>query len=98
VKELNKIIQDLKMEMETTNKAQREIKLEIENQGKRPRVIDASITNRIQKIEERISSAEYTIESINTTVKENAKFKKLLTQNIQEIQDTMRPNLRIIGI
>jgi hypothetical protein len=32
-------------------------------------------------------------------VKENAKFKKLLTQNIQEIQDTMRrQNLRIIGI
>jgi hypothetical protein len=32
-------------------------------------------------------------------VKENAKSKTLLTQNIQEIQDTMRrPNLRIIGI
>jgi hypothetical protein len=32
-------------------------------------------------------------------VKDNAKYKKLLTQNIQEIQDTMRrPNLRIIGI
>jgi hypothetical protein len=32
-------------------------------------------------------------------VKENAKYKKLLTQNIQEMQDTLRrPNLRIIGI
>jgi hypothetical protein len=32
-------------------------------------------------------------------VKENTKSKKLLTQNIQEIQDTVRrPNLRIIGI
>ena len=42
---------------------------------------------------------EDTIENINTTVKENAKSKKILTQNIQEIQDTMRrPNLRIIGI
>ena len=31
--------------------------------------------------------------------KENEKCKKLLTQNIQEIQDKMRrPNLRIIGI
>jgi hypothetical protein len=40
-----------------------------------------------------------TIENNDTTVKENAKSKKLLTQNIQEIQDTMsRPNLRIIGI
>ena len=40
-----------------------------------------------------------TIGNIDTTVKENAKCKKVLTQNIQEIQDTMRrPNLRIIGI
>jgi hypothetical protein len=31
--------------------------------------------------------------------KKNAKYKKLLSQNIQEIQDTLRrPNLRIIGI
>jgi hypothetical protein len=38
-------------------------------------------------------------EDIETKVKENAKCKKLLTQNIQEIQDTVRrPNLRIIGI
>ena len=36
---------------------------------------------------------------MDTTIKENAKSKKILTQNIQEIQDTMRsPNLRIIGI
>ena len=36
---------------------------------------------------------------MDTTIKENAKCKKILTQNIQEIQDTMiRPNLRIIGI
>jgi hypothetical protein len=34
-----------------------------------------------------------------TTVKEKTKSKKLLTQNIQENQDTTRrPNLRIIGI
>ena len=32
-------------------------------------------------------------------LKENAKYEKLLAQNIQEIQDTMRrPNLSIIGI
>jgi hypothetical protein len=36
---------------------------------------------------------------MDTTVKENAKCKKILTQNIKEIQDKMRrPNLRIIGI
>jgi hypothetical protein len=35
----------------------------------------------------------------DTAIKENAKCKKILTQNIQEIQDTTRrPNLRKIGI
>jgi hypothetical protein len=87
------------MEIETKKKSQRETTLEIENLGKRSGVIDASITNGIQEIEERISGAEDTIENSNTTVKENAKCKKLLTQNSQEIQDTVRrPNLRIIGI
>ena len=47
----------------------------------------------------RISGAEDSIENIGTTIKENAKCKKILTQNIQEIQDTMRKtNLRIIGV
>ena len=36
---------------------------------------------------------------MGTTIKENAKCKKILTENIQEIQDTMRRlNLRIISI
>ena len=51
------------------------------------------------KREEKISGAEDTIENIDTTTKENVKCKKVLTQNIQEIQDTMRrPNLRKIVI
>ena len=50
-------------------------------------------------MEERISGAEDSIENIGTTIKENTKRKKILTQNIQEIQDTMRrPNLQIIGV
>jgi predicted nucleic acid-binding Zn-ribbon protein len=69
VKELNKTIQDLKMEVETIKKSQRETTLEIENLGKRPGVIDASITNRIQVIEDRISGAEDTIENIDTKSK-----------------------------
>ena len=86
------------MEAET-KKSQRKTALEIENLQKRSGVIDASTTNRIQEIEKRISGAEDTKENIDTTVKENPKCKKLLTQNIQEIQDTIRrPNLRIIGI
>jgi hypothetical protein len=98
VKEMNKTIQDLKMEMETIKKSQRETTLKLENLGKISGVIDARITNRIQEIEERISGVEHTIENIETTVKENAKCKKLLNQSIQEVQNTMRrPNLRTIG-
>jgi hypothetical protein len=98
VKEMNKIIQDLKMEIETIKKSQRETIPDLENLGKISGVIDACIINTIQKIEERISGAKDTIENIDTTVKENAKITNLLTQNIQEIQDTVRrPNLRIIG-
>ena len=96
---MNKTIQDLKMEIEIVNKSQSETSLKIENLGKNSGVIDGSINNRIQEIEERISDAEDTIESIDTTIKENVKCKKLLTKNLQEIQDKMRrPNLRIIGI
>ena len=99
VKELNKSIQDLKMKVETIKKSQRETTLKIEDLEKKAGAKDARITIRIQKIEERISGAEDTIENIDTTIKENAKCKKILTQNIQEIQDTMRrPNLRIIGV
>jgi chromosome segregation ATPase len=98
-KELSKTIQDLKMEIETIKKSQRETALELENLEKRSGVIGASITNRIQEIEERISGAKDVIENIDTAVKENAKGKRLLTQNIHKILDTMRrPNLRIIGI
>ena len=47
----------------------------------------------------RISGAEDSIGNMDTTIKENAKSKKILIQNIQEIQDaTRRQNLRIIGI
>jgi hypothetical protein len=36
---------------------------------------------------------------LDTTIKENVKCKKILTQNIQEMQDTRRrPNLKIISI
>jgi len=95
VKELNKTIQDLKMGIETIKKAQRETTLEIEKLRKRSGVIDA----RIQKLEERISEAEDTIENIDTAAKHNVKCKKFLTQNIQEIQDTVRgSNLKIIRI
>jgi septation ring formation regulator EzrA len=96
---LNKIIQDLKREVDTIKKTQSEATLEIETLGKKSGIIDASISNRVQEMEVRISDAEDFIENIGTTIKENTKCKEILTQNIQEIQDTMRrPNLRITGV
>ena len=46
-----------------------------------------------------ISDILDTIEEIDTSVQENVKFQIFLTQNIEEIWDTIkRPNLRIIRI
>jgi outer membrane protein assembly factor BamD (BamD/ComL family) len=73
--------------------------VEIETLGKKSGTIDTSISNRLQEMKQRISAAEDSIGNIYTTIKENAKCKKTLTQNIQEVQDTMRrPNLRVIGV
>jgi uncharacterized Ntn-hydrolase superfamily protein len=94
--ELNKTIQDLKREVDTLKKTQSEATLEIETLGKKSGTIDVSIRKRIQETEEGISDAEDSIENIGTTITDNAKCKKILTQNIQEIQDTMRrPNMRM---
>ena len=50
-------------------------------------------------MEERISGIEDTIEEADSSVKERVKFSKFVTQNIQEIWDTIkRPNLKITGI
>jgi predicted RNase H-like nuclease (RuvC/YqgF family) len=97
--EMNKTILDLKREVDTIKKTQSEAKPGIETLGKKSGNIDSSISNKIQEMEERISGAEDSIETIGTTIKDNAKCKNILTQNIQEIQDTMRrPNLKIIGV
>jgi hypothetical protein len=50
VKELNQIVPELKMEIETIKKSQMEAMLEMENLGKRSGAVDVSITNRIQDI------------------------------------------------
>lgn len=48
---------------------------------------------------ERISGSEYVIEEIDKSIKENAKSKKLQTQNVQEIWGTMKStNIEILGI
>ena len=95
--ELNKTIQDLKMEGETIKESQRERTLEIEILGKKPGT--ENFNNRTQEMEERISGVADSIENMDTTIKENVKCKKILIQSIHEIQHTMRrPNLSIIRI
>ena len=65
---------------------------------KRSGTTNANINSRIQEMEERISSAEDTIEEIDSSVKENIKCNKSLTQNIHTTWDAMkRPILRIIA-
>ena len=52
---------NLKLEGETIKKSQRKIIFQVESLVKKSEVVYESIINRIQKIEERISSAEDTI-------------------------------------
>jgi hypothetical protein len=57
-----------------------------------------SITNRKQEMEESLRCRRFH-RKYGHNKKENAKSKRILTQNIQEIQDTMRrSNIRIIGV
>jgi hypothetical protein len=75
MKELSKVVQELKVEVETIKNAQMKANLEMENLGKKSGITDVSITNRIQNIEDIISGVEDTIKEIGTTVKENTKHK-----------------------
>ena len=68
------------MKVETMKKTQSEATLEIETLGKKSGSIDRSISNRTQEKEERISGAEGCIGNMDTTIKENAKCKKILTK------------------
>ena len=70
---MNKVIEDLKVEVKTKKKTQMEANLEMENLGKWSGITDASITSRIQEIKERISGVEDTVERIDKSVKKNSK-------------------------
>jgi uncharacterized protein YukE len=61
VEELNKVTQDLKVEVKTIKKTQMEAKLEMESLGKMSGITDVTISNRIQEIEERLSGVEDTL-------------------------------------
>jgi hypothetical protein len=91
--ELNKTIQDLSRNNEENPKGE-------DSGGRNPRkeIRNHRCENQQQnkKMEEKISGAEDSIENMDTTIEENAKCKKNLTQNIQKNQDPMRiPNLQI---
>ena len=73
---MNKTTLHLKREVDTIKKTQSEATLEIETLGEKSGIIDASISIRIQKMEERISGAEDSIENMGTTIKKYAKCKK----------------------
>ena len=73
--ELNKTIQNLKMEVETIKKTQMDTTLEIEILGKKLGTIDTSISNRIQEMGERISGE-------NDSIK-----KKTWTQQSKKMQN-----------
>ena len=77
MKELNKTIQNLKVEVETIMKSQRETFLDIENLGRILGIIDTSINNSIQEIEERLSGTKVTIENTYSTVKKMQNAKSL---------------------
>ncbi|ERE63703.1 Transposase, L1 containing protein [Cricetulus griseus] len=91
-------VHELKTEKEPIKTEQSEGMLEKEKLGKRSGNTDASITNRIQEMEERIPGVEDTVAEIDSSTKESLKSNKSLSQNVQELWDTVkRPNLRIIG-
>ncbi|KAL6047071.1 hypothetical protein STEG23_026865 [Scotinomys teguina] len=99
IKDVKETIHDRKIEIEKMKKTLTEGMLEIEKLSKRSGNTDTSTTNRIQELEARICNVEDTMEEIDSTVKENTKSKKVITQNVQEIWDTSkRTKLLIIGI
>jgi predicted nucleic acid-binding Zn-ribbon protein len=67
---MNKTVQDLQVERETTKKPQTEGKLKIKILRTPMENLETSLTNRIQEMEERISVTEDKIEEIDNSVKE----------------------------
>lgn len=83
MKEINKTVQDLRMETETIKNKQTEETLEMEKNNNKRCEHGHQNTE-----EERLSGADHTIEEIDTAVKENVKSKDFPNPNIQEIWDT----------
>ena len=97
VMEKKKTILDLKREVDTIKKTQMGATLEIDTLGKKSGTIDASISNQnTRNGRENLRCRRFHREHGHNNQR---KCKKILAQNIHEIQDTMRrPNLWIIGV
>jgi hypothetical protein len=68
------------MKVEKIKKTQREKTLEIEILGKKIWKHGCKHQQQNKDMGEKISNAEYSIENMDTTIKENGKCKKILTQ------------------
>ena len=73
-----------KMEIESTKKTQFWVKQKMKNLESQTKTSKVKLTNRVQEMEERISGIEDKIEEMDTSVKQNVKYKKFQAQNIQE--------------
>ena len=77
----------------TGNRNNKEITKEDNAGDRKPRKRSGVSCKRHQR-DRRIYGAEDTIENIDTTVKENPKCTKLLTLNLQEVQETKPKDTR----
>lgn len=84
---MNKPVQDLTVKRESLIKPKQELFISSGNERFRKlnRNHRGSLVNRIQDMEDRISGTKDMIEGIDTSVKENVKSEKILTQHFQEI-------------
>ena len=87
------------MEIETIKKTETHGILEMEILEKRTETSNTNIASRIHEMEERTLGIEETTEETDMLVEENIISKIFMTQNIEQIWDSMeRPNIRTIGI
>jgi hypothetical protein len=62
----------------------------MENIGTQTGTSEAKCSNRKQEIQERLLGTAGMIEAIDTSLKENVRFKKLQKPNFQKIWNTMK--------
>jgi hypothetical protein len=80
--DMNKTVQELKMEIKAIKKTQIEAILEMENLGKITAMNYSHKHHQQNTRHERISHIKDTMEEIDILVKESEKSKKFMTQNI----------------